>query len=280
MPEKWDDEEESSTPPSSPPTATATGGAIPTRRGKFDDEESEDSDVLDAWDEAEDSEVEREKAKIAAEKKVKADAEAAASKKSKAQRIAERQAEHAKKLAEGSEEESSEDEGEKRERLKRTEQEADLKHAEDLFGAVGISNNRKATTAANAVVVDATNPTTTIDLTELPLFDPRTKAQFETLRATLAPLLTKNSQKPHYVLFLQEFSKQLSKDLPSDQIKKIASGLTTLSNEKMKEEKAADKTGKKSKAQKTKATLVASRNTSAVADTNAYDEDFGDDDFM
>merc|ERR1712058_133508 len=75
MPEKWDEEEDSSTPPSSPPQA-----AVSTRR-KFDDEE-DDSDVLDSWDA---SEVEREKAKVAAERKAKADAEAAANKKSKAQ---------------------------------------------------------------------------------------------------------------------------------------------------------------------------------------------------
>merc|ERR1712093_731458 len=159
MPEKWDEEEDSSTPPSSQPQA-----AVSTRR-KFDDEE-DDSDVLDSWDAAEDSEVEREKAKVAAERKAKADAEVAANK----------------------------------------------------------------------------------------------KAQ--------------------YVIFLQEFTKQLAKDLPSDQIKKIASTLTALSNEKMKEEKNAEKGGKKSKAQKTKVALVASRNVSAVADTQAYDDDFGDDDFM
>ena len=68
----------------------------------------------------------------------------------------------------------------------------------------------------------------------------------------------------------------MAKDLPSDQIKKIASGLTALSNEKMKEEKAADRTGKKSKAQKTKVALVASRNTSTAADVNAYDDDLGE----
>merc|ERR1711939_937855 len=219
MPEKWDEEEDSSTPPSSPPQA-----AVSTRR-KFDDEE-DDSDVLDSWDAAEDSEVEREKAKVAAERKAKADAEVAANKKSKAQRIAEKQAEKARRLAEESDEESSEeDEATRRERLRRTEQESDLKHAEDLFGNIGISNSRKATTAANAVVID-------------------------------------------------------SKDLTSDQIKKIASTLTALSNEKMKEEKNAEKGGKKSKAQKTKVALVASRNVSAVADTQAYDDDFGDDDFM
>jgi translation initiation factor 3 subunit J len=77
-------------------------------------------------------------------------------------------------------------------------------------------------------------------------------------------------------LFLQEFVKQISKDLPSEQIKKIASGLTTLSNEKMKEEKAAEKGGKKTKAAKTKTALNASRDVGVRADTAAYDEDFGE----
>jgi translation initiation factor 3 subunit J len=149
-------------------------------------------------------------------------------------------------------------------------------HAEDLFGSIGISNSRKVTTAANAVVIDSKDPTATVDLTALPLFDPKTKLQFEKLRDTLVPVLTNNSKKAHYVLFMQEFTKQLAKDLPSDQIKKIASGLTALSNEKMKEEKAADKTGKKSKAQKTKVALVASRNATTTADVNAYDDDFGE----
>lgn len=214
--------------------------------------------------------------KAAAEKKAEAEAEAAANKKSKSQRIAERSEANKQRKLEEESDESSEDEAEKRERLRRTEQEADLKHAEDLFGSVGISNSRKATTAANAVVVDAKDPTVTIDLASLPLFDPKTKTQFETLRETLIPVISKNSQKPHYVLFLQELTKQLAKDLPSDQIKKIASGLTALSNEKMKEEKQADKGAKKSKAQKTKNTLVASRNITTAADVNAYDDDFGE----
>lgn len=183
-------------------------------------------------------------------------------------------------MAEDSDESSEEDEAAKRERLRRTEQESDLKHAEDLFGNIGISNSRKVTTAANAVQVDAKDPTSTVDLTALPLFDPKTKTQFEKLRDTLIPVISNNSKKAHYAIFLQEFTKQLAKDLPSDQIKKIASTLTTLSNEKMKEEKAAEKGGKKSKAQKTKVALVANRNVSTGADVNAYDDDFGDDDFM
>ena len=133
-------------------------------------------------------------------------------------------------------------------------------------------------TPGAAVVIDNKDPTNTVNLAALPLLNPVTKLQFEKLRETLVPIITASSKKAHYSLFLQEFSKQLAKDLPSDQIKKIASTLTALSNEKMKEEKAADKGGKKSKAQKTKTTLAIGRPN--VADTNTYEDTFGDDDFM
>jgi len=265
----WDDEEDS-TPPSSPPQPAIT------RRSKFDDEE-DDSDVVEDWDAAEDSEVEREKAKKAAEAKAKADAEAAANKKTKSQRIEERRMANMKKrMEEEDDESSSEDETTRRERLRKSEKDADLKHAEDLLSGIGISNKRGN---ASTVITDPKDPSRSFDLLSLPIFQPKTKDQFAQLREKLVPVFEANSSQPHYVLFMQEFTKQALKDLPSDQIKKIASGLTTLSNERMKEEKAAEKGGKKSKAAKTKTALVASRNVSAKADTNAYD-DFDDDDFM
>ena len=144
---------------------------------------------------------------------------------------------------------------------------------------MGISSARKGTTAGTAVVVDPADPNHTVNLAAMPLFNPNTKTQFENLRNTMIPIIGANSKKAHYALFLQEFCKQLSKDLPSDQIKKIASTLTALSNEKLKEEKAAEKGGKKSKAAKSKTTL-AGVSRGAVADTNTYEDDFGDDDFM
>jgi len=162
--------------------------------------------------------------------------------------------------------------------LRRTEKESDLKHAEDLFGDAGLSlrTGRKATTgSATTIQLDASNPNATIELTSLPLFKPTTKTQFETLRNTMVPVIAGNVKKAHYALFLQEFTKQLAKDLPSDQIKKIASTLTTLSNEKMKEEKAADKSGKKTKAQKTKTQLVTTRGN--THDVGTYEDDaFGE----
>ena len=86
------------------------------------------------------------------------------------------------------------------------------------------------------------------------------------------PLISQNAKKAQYAIFMQEFTKRICKDLASDQIKKVASGLTTLSNEKMKEEKAAEKGGKKTKAAKTKTSLSAARDISHRADTTAYDD--------
>ena len=226
--------------------------------------------VLESWEAAEDSEVEREKAKRAAEAKAKADAEAAANKKSKAQRIEEKRMATMRRKVEEDEESSSEEEDAtaRRARLRQTEQESDLKHAEDMFGNIGLNKNR--TNTKGVVVADPSDPTSTIDLSALPLFNPNTKDQFAKLRDTLTPTLAANSKKAHYTLFMQEFTKQIVRDLPSDQIKKIVSGLTTLSNEKMKEEKAAEKGGKKTKAAKSKVTLVANRDTSFKADTTSY----------
>ncbi|KAL4868800.1 hypothetical protein BDV12DRAFT_169058 [Aspergillus spectabilis] len=264
-PSKWDEEEEESVSP--PPVA-------PRRR--FDDEEEDD--VLDSWDAAEDSEVEREKAAKAAEAKAKAEAEAAANKKSKAQRIAEHQTRRKAADEEDSDEDSNEDEAEKRARLRRTEKDSDLKHAEDLFGDIDLNRNRGK--SKTVVVHDASgDPTQAIDLSAMALFKPTTKDQFANVTSTIAPLLAAQSKKPQYALWLPEFVKQLAKELPSGDIKKVASTLSTLSNEKMKEERAADKGSKKSKAAKTKVSLVSSRDNKI--ETTAYDDDGLDDgDFM
>ncbi|KAM0287697.1 hypothetical protein ACHAQH_000227 [Verticillium albo-atrum] len=267
---QWEDEESdsSATPPTSPPAGA-------TRR-KFDDEEGEDSDVLESWDAAEDSEVEREKAKKAEAAKLATEAEAKANKKSKAQRIKERQEARAAELAAEDESSDEETEAEKRERLRRTEKDSDMKHAQDLFGDVGtVPAGRKATTAGAAVALDPTDPTRTVNIADLPLFKPTTKTQFENLRNTLVPIISAHHKKAHYAIFLQEFAKQLAKDLPSDQVKKVASTLTALSNERMKEEKAAQGGGKKTKASKNKTSLVANR--ADVIDTKTYEDDgFGE----
>lgn len=174
------------------------------------------------------------------------------------------------KAEEEGESDESEDEAEKRDRLRKMEKEADLKNAEDLFGSVGISNNRSA--PKSITITDPKDSAQTIDLSSLKIFQPMSLTEFNKLRETLAPLLLGNSKKAQYVSFTQELSKQLVRDMSSDQTKKIASTLTTISNEKMREEKAAEKSGKKTKAAKTKTTLNASRNAAASADVNSYDD--------
>jgi translation initiation factor 3 subunit J len=171
-----------------------------------------------------------------------------------------------------SSDEDDEDDATRRRRLRETEINSDLVHAEDLFGAVQVPNNRVV--KQTVILTDSKDPMSTIDLATMPLFNPKTKEQFTKLRETLIPLIGANSKHAQYTLFLQEFTKQICKDLPSEQIKKIASGLTTLSNEKMKEEKAAEKGGKK-KNTKAKTVLKADKTftSSKMVDTMAYDDD-------
>lgn len=263
-PTAWDDEDSDSSEAGSPQ-------AVPVgRRGKFDDEE--DGDVLESWDAAEDSEEEREKAKKAAEAKAKADAAAKANHKSKSQRIEEKRQENMRRkqaeLDETSEDED-ETEADRLARMRASEKEADLKNAEDLFAGIGVSDKRGA---RPVTVQSGDDPTDMVDLSKLKLFNPSSVPQFAQLRETLIPLITANSKKPQYVSFATELSKQLVKDMSSDQVKKIASALTTISNEKMAAEKAAEKGGKKSKAAKTKIALSANRDVAHRADVTNYDD--------
>jgi len=61
--------------------------------------------------------------------------------------------------------------------------------------------------------------------------------------------------------------------MSSAQIRKVASTCTTLTNERLREEKAAEKGTKKTKAQKTKTALVgAGGKDSDRLDTKTYDD--------
>ncbi len=174
-----------------------------------------------------------------------------------------------------------ETEAERRERLRRSEQEADLQHAADLFGDAGLSaggpgahsapRKSAAVLKASSVVVNASDPGTTIDLSALPLMNPTTKPQFDQLLQTLTPVLTANAKKGPYNLFAQDLVRALCEALPSEQIKKINSSLTTLANQRLREEKDSDKSTKKTKAAKTKTTLAIGRPN--TVDTGAYEDD-------
>lgn len=182
-------------------------------------------------------------------------------------------------MEEDGESSEEEDEATRRNRLRESEKNADLKHAEDLIADIALGSKK----GPKAIVVeDKNNPGQAIELSSIPIFKPATKLQFDELSKVLVPLLTAQSSRPHYSIWVGNFVKAVCADLPSAEIKKAASGLTALSNEKLKEEKDKDKGSKKTKAVKSKVSLAAGRDVGrGIADTTAYDDDgLGDDDFM
>ncbi|KAL7272994.1 phosphopyruvate hydratase [Rhizina undulata] len=277
MPNKWD-EEHSEEEVDSGNEKTNAAPVLLGLKKKWDDEEEED-DVLDSWDAADDSEEEAKKASKAAEKAAAAAAAAAAAKKSKTERIAEHQAvkdaikEQAQKEKEALENETP---AERRERERLRQLEGDLKHAEDLFSAVGIGAGSGGTKNKAITVVDPNDASKSIDLSSLPLFKPSGKEAFNNLLNTLAPLLTANAKKAHYPLFVQDLARAITKEMSSEQIKKVASVLTTQANEKMREEKAQEKGGKKTKGAKAKTALVAAGKEADKVDTTNYDNSYDD----
>ncbi|KAF3914612.1 hypothetical protein AA313_de0201043 [Arthrobotrys entomopaga] len=263
----WDDEE-------------SDGGSPPpvVKKSKFDDEEEEE-EVADAWD-AEDSDEEREKAKAKAEAEAKKAAEAAANKKPKTQRIAEHQARNAaerERLAQMLEE--ADDPQLAKERGRQAEMDADLATAGDLLGAVAIGSQSSRRQPGDRSLIQhktESGEQITIDLADLPLFHPKLKTDFDEIKNKLVPLFVGMQSKGHYPLFLQEYFRELAKGLSSEQIKKLSSGLTTLSNEKMREEKALDTKGKKPSKAKAKATVTlggSGAGKSHATDTTNYNED-------
>ncbi|KAK6362800.1 Translation initiation factor 3 subunit J component [Orbilia blumenaviensis] len=269
----WDDEE-------------SDGGSAPVvvKKSKFDDEEEEE--VADAWD-AEDSDEEREKAAKKAAAEAKRQAELAASKKPRNQRIAERSAEHAAAKAAQEAGDDDEDLASIRERGRQAELEADLASAGDLLGAVAAGSQNSRRVAADRSLIQHKTDTgeqVMLDLSDLPLFQPKLKAEFDEIKAKLVPLFVNMQKKGHYPIFIQDFFRETVKGLSSEQIKKIGSSLTTLSNEKMREEKAADSKGKKTTKAKAKATVTlggSGAGKSHTADTTNYDNEIDDyDDFM
>jgi len=261
---KWDDEEseeEVHSPSYDTPPPCPSPSTYPHQQ------------VLESWDAAEDSEEERKKASAKQAAAEKAAAEAAANKKSKTQRIADRQAQNAaQREATAREYADMENEtpAERRAREERMRIEGDLAHATSLFATVGIEAGGSGTKGKPITTEDPDDPTKSIDLSSLPLFAPKGKDGFTQLREVLVPLLVANSKKAHYSLFMQEFVRQLGKEMSSEQVRKVASGLTILANEKQKEEKATEKGGKKTKAAKGKTTLAAAGKEADKFDTTDY----------
>jgi len=155
---------------------------------------------------------------------------------------------------------------EKARKDKERELNSDLSNATELFGAAALGG------------------TSSSELNSIISFQPRTKEDFQELsRLIIEYTIKRHQSKPLYAAFVEHHAREMAMPLKDVEVRKVASGLTTLANEKQKEQR--DKaSGKKKPKAATRPGLAAAKLSNKL-DTNLYDEaldDFGDnaDDFM
>jgi translation initiation factor 3 subunit J len=259
----WEASDSDTSTPAKPSPAAAPKAAINVRKGKWDGEDEEDDGPVSDWEQS--SEEEEEQPKPAAPIKKKGTIKA---------KIAEKEAAMTARKAAG-EETDDDDEYDSdavldpRERArmdKERELNADLDNAASLLGAAALGG------------------TSSSELDALISANPRTKDDFQLLSTKIIDFLIKRHQsKPLYASFVEHHVRALAEPLKDVEVRKAASGLTTLANEKQKEQREKASGKKKVKAA-AKPGLGAAK-LSGKLDTNVYDEaldDFGTnaDDFM
>ncbi|KAI8354161.1 eukaryotic translation initiation factor 3 subunit J [Blakeslea trispora] len=219
----------------------------------WDDEESDDntSNVKESWD---DSEEEQEAPKQVEEKKT--ETAKPVKKMTLKQKIAEKEAllkeQKAKKIALASRFMEGETE---EERFERAQKEAGIKKAE--FG----ESEPEATKKVPAKPVESVKP--------------RTRADFEEFKKLLTDLILQQKNHPNYATFLDQFAKDIAQPMKDMDVRKAASSLTALANDKQRQQKEALKNNKKTKG-KTQPAKPA-----APAPSREYSTTYDDfDDFM
>ncbi|KAI0696296.1 eukaryotic translation initiation factor 3 subunit J [Cerioporus squamosus] len=240
----------------------APSAPIPKKpvKSKWEGEDEEDEGPVSDW-EASSSEEEEEKPKPAAPvapPKKKGTLKA---------KLAEKEAEKKARAAAEDvdyDEDAVLDPREKARRDKERELAADLNNAADLFGAAALGG------------------TTSKELDWLVSAQPRTKDDFVEFSDNLIEYIIKRHQnKPLYAAFLEHHVRSLAMPLRDVEVRKVASALTALSNEKQKEQR--DKSSGKKKPKTAAKPALAAAKPSSKLDTNVYEEaldDFGDDNFM
>ncbi|KIJ66935.1 hypothetical protein HYDPIDRAFT_180585 [Hydnomerulius pinastri MD-312] len=227
-------------------------------KSKWEGEDEEESSPASDWEESSEEEEEKPALAPVVPPKKKGTLKA---------KLAEIEAAKAAKLAAGEDEydeDSVLDPREKARRDKEIEIKADLDNAAALFGAAGLGGSSSK------------------ELDSLISANPRTKEDFQAFSGQIMEYIIKRHQeKPLYASFVEYHVRQLAEPLKDVEVRKAASGLTTLANEKQKE--AKDKASGKKKP-KPKPVLGSAKITSKF-DTGVYDEaldDFGKDadDFM
>jgi len=149
---------------------------------------------------------------------------------------------------------------------KERELESDLHNATDLFESVTIKGSSDA------------------DLDKILKSTPKTKEDFIALSdAIIAHVVKRHQDNPLYSAFVEHHVRALATPLRDVDVRKAASGLTTLANEKQREQR--DKASGKKKPKSTGKPVLGASKLGNKLDTTVYDEaldDFGSnaDDFM
>ncbi|KAI5833718.1 eukaryotic translation initiation factor 3 subunit J [Schizophyllum commune] len=256
MSDDWDASDEETSKKVAPPPKV-----IPKKSSKWEGEDEEEQ-VASDWEESSDEDDKPAAPAPVAPPKKKGNLK---------QKLAEKEAAKAARKAAGEDDvgyDSDEvlDPREKARLDKERELNSDLNNAADLFGAAALGG------------------TTSKELDSLLSYQPRTKEDFQKLSAMIIEVVIKRHQgKPLYAQFVEHHVRELAAPLRDVEVRKAASGLTTLANEKQKEQR--DKaSGKKKPKAAAKPALGAAKASSKI-DTNIYDDaldDFGAnaDDFM
>jgi len=149
-------------------------------------------------------------------------------------------------------------------RDKERELKADMNNAAELFGAAALGG------------------TSSSELDSLISFQPRTKEDFQKFSSRIIEFIIKRHQsKPLYPLFVEEHVRALAMPLKDVEVRKAATALTTLANEKQREQR--DKASGKKKPKTAAKPGLGGAKTVTKLDTSVYDEaldDFAEDDFM
>ncbi|KAH7884404.1 translation initiation factor eIF3 subunit [Phlebopus sp. FC_14] len=242
--------------------ARAAAPPIPKKpvKSKWEGEDEEEEEPASDWEESSEEEEEKPAPVPVAPPKKKGNWKA---------KVAEKEAAKAEQTSAGDDiydEDSVLDPREKARRDKEKEIKADLDNAAALFGAAGLGG------------------TSSKELDSIISANPRTKEDFQSLSEKIIEYIIKRHQeKPLYASFVEYHARQLAEPLKDVEVRKAASALTTLANEKQKEQR--EKASGKKKPKAAAKPILGSAKVSNKFDTDVYDEaldDFGTnaDDFM
>ncbi|KAJ7077125.1 translation initiation factor eIF3 subunit [Mycena belliarum] len=245
-----------------PAKAAPKAAAAPPKKpkGKWEGEDEEDDGPASDWEVS--SEDEEKPAATAAVEPPKKKGTLKA-------KLAQKEAERAARIEAGEDDDYDSDvvldPREKARRDKERELNSDLNNAVELFGAAALGGTSSA------------------ELDSLISFQPRTKEDFVTLSNQIIEVVIKRHQsKPLYPTFIEHLARELCMPLKDVEVRKVASGLTTLANEKQKEQR--DKASGKKKPKVGGKPALGAAKASGKIDTGLYEEaldDFGGgDDFM